>query len=687
MLAVFVLFLRIHTIKSEYSGKETQIEGILLSYQVDGNLLKAEVKAKEKILVQYYFTSEQEKLNFETQYHLGDQIEVQGNLEFPPSNRNFHLFDYQKYLKSKKIFWLMEGNQIVRRNSNQNLFFTWKEWIYQKMDQRKNAVYLKYFLLGNSNQIDSSFLEEIQLLGISHLFAISGMHVHLLIGCILWILKKITNTKWIQLFFIISFLIFYSFLTNFSPSIIRASLFFIFLFLKKAWNLPIPSLFCLVLIWLVMLYYNPYYCYHLGFVFSFTISFSLLYFSRYQKKQSYLKQLWQTSWISFLMGIPILIHNFFQINFLTPIWNLFFVPFVSFLLFPTCIACLFLPILNPFFDILISILKWFVEFGNQISCLQFPFSFISWTVMIGYWLIIVVIIQSYLKGNYKILLLLPIILFFHYHIAYFNPYPILTMIDVGQGDSILLVLPRQKGTILVDTGGIVTYEKEKWKQRKKEYSIANSILIPYLRSIGIHHLDYLILTHGDVDHMKEAGTLIEHFPVKNIVMNSGNDNDLELHLSYQAITKNIPIISMAQGELKVGDQILYFLNQENSKNENEDSLIVYTKMNKLNILLMGDAGTESEEQLLSYYHLPQIDVLKVGHHGSKSGTSKIFLDTLLPKYALISAGVSNRFGHPNFEVLERLRASGSMIYNTNTYGMIQLILKEPIKVKTRYFDR
>lgn len=670
-----------------YQGEETKIEGTLWSYQIDGNQLKMELKAKEKILVQYYFPTEQEKLDFEKQYHLGDWIEIQGKLKVPSSNRNFHLFVYQKYLKSKKIFWVMEADAIIYKHSSSSIFFTWKEWIYQKMNQQENARYLKYLLLGDSNQIESDFLGEIQLLGISHLFAISGMHIHLLVGCLLWILKRFTNIRWIQFPFILVFLLFYSFLTDFSPSVVRASLFFIILFVQKMGNLSISSFTCLVLIFVGMLFYNPYYCYHLGFVFSFTISFSLLYFSRYQKKQSYFKQLWQTSWISFLMGMPVLMRNFFQVNFLTPIWNLFFVPFVSILLFPMCALCLFCPFLNPILNILLLILKWVIEFGNQITFLQFSFHVIPWIVMIGYWVVIIVIIRFYLKGNYKLLVILPILLFIHYHIACWNSYPTLTMIDVGQGDSILLVLPHNRGNILIDTGGIVTYEKEEWEQKKKEYSIADSTLIPYLKSIGIHHLDYLILTHGDTDHMKEASTLIAHFPVKKIVMNSGNNNDLELELYQQANSKKIPVIFISQGELKIGNQVLHFLNPKNSKNENEDSLIVYTKVNDSNILLMGDAGVESEKQLLSYYHLPQVEILKVGHHGSKSGTSKDFLDVILPKYALISAGVSNRFGHPHMEVLERLQTSGSMIYSTNTYGMIQFIWKDKLQVKTRYSDR
>ena len=434
-----------------------------------------------------------------------------------------------------------------------------------------------------------------------------------------------------------------------------------------------------------MLIYNPYYCYHLGFLFSFLVSFSLLYFGKNRKERNYFQQLLQTSWISFWIGVPLLIHHFFQVNFLTPIWNLFFVPFVSFFLFPTCLISFVFPFCSPILDFLLSILKATMEFCEQIRIFQFSFAYISIPIMIIYYLLILYALSNFLQKQYKTFLFLFILLFFHYHIAYWNPYASVTMIDVGQGDSILITLPHNKGNILIDTGGIVSYQKESWMQKKSEYSIGESILIPYLRSIGIHHLDYLILTHGDVDHMKEACVLLRQFPIKHIIMNSGNNNDLETDLWKQANQQKISVSFISKKILEIGKQQFYFLNNKNEKNENEDSLIMFTKLNEWNILLMGDAGEETENQLLSNYHLPKIDFLKVGHHGSKESSSINFINQIEPKYALISAGQKNRFHHPNPETIKRLQKS--RIYSTPEYGMIQVTLKRNVKIKTRYLAR
>ncbi len=661
------------------------MKGVLLSYQIDGNRLKLVLQAKEKIMVQYTFSTEQEKLDFKNQYRLGYQIEVNGILKQPSSNRNFHLFHYQNYLKSKQIFWIMDATFIDLVGKNLSFFYQWKDKIYKQIKKKKNGLYFKYLLLGDSSEVDSDFKESAQVLGISHLFAISGMHIHLLVGMLLWIMKKGIHKEWMQGILLFLFLSFYSFLTNFSPSVVRASSFFILLWMKKLWKWKVSSFFLLFLIWILMLIYNPYYCFHLGFQFSFLISFSLLYFSRFQQKQSYLKQIFQTSWISFWMGVPIMIRNFFQVNFLTPIWNLFFVPFVSLLLFPICVICLFCPYLYFLMDGLLFILNTTMEFANQFSCFTFSFAYISLPVFFCYYIIIVFVLASFLKKRYKPFLFFIGILCLHYHIAFFNPHFILTMIDVGQGDSTLMRFPYNQGNILVDTGGLISYQEKPWQRRKSNYSIGKSTLIPYLRSVGIHCLDYLILTHGDYDHIGEAETLLDQFCVKQIVMNSGNLNQNEEKIYSKAKEKQIPVFFLSNGKIEIGKNTLYFLNTQNRTNENEDSLIVYTRVYQSNILLMGDAGEEAEKKLLETTCLPKIDILKVGHHGSKGSTSSQFLNQIRPKYALISAGVNNRFSHPHFETLNRLK--DSIIYTTHIHGMIEFKIYRDVQIKTRYVAR
>ena len=239
------------------------------------------------------------------------------------------------------------------------------------------------------------------------------------------------------------------------------------------------------------------------------------------------------------------------------------------------------------------------------------------------------------------------------------------MIDLGQGDSTFIKMPYNKGNILIDTGGIIEYNN------KSNYSIGNNIVM-YLNSIGVNTINYLILTHGDLDHIGNAKYLVENFKVEKVIFNCGEFNDLEQELIKVLDKKNIPYYSCIK-ELNIDDNKFYFLNNKDYGNENDNSSVIYTELNNYKFLFMGDAGIEVEEDIIENYNLQDIDVLKVGHHGSKTSSSKSFIDEITPKYSIISVGKNNRYGHPNKEVLDNL--NDSKIYRTDYAGSIMFKIK------------
>lgn len=256
------------------------------------------------------------------------------------------------------------------------------------------------------------------------------------------------------------------------------------------------------------------------------------------------------------------------------------------------------------------------------------------------------------------------------------------MIDVGQGDAILIRFPHLTQTILVDTGGIISYKKSEENIQKK--SQTETILLPYLKSLGIKKLDLLILTHGDQDHLGNAEDLLKKIKISKVYMNRGNNNELEENLLKKFKQKKIPVFQIDRKIISIKNNTFQFLNAKNETNENEDSLIFYTKLNHYHILFMGDAGKITENKLIQEYNLPKMDILKVGHHGSKTSTSEEFLNVIKPSIALLSAGVDNSFGHPHPSVLTLLKEKNSHILSTNCYGSIRLQLKKTIKIKVRY---
>ena len=180
--------------------------------------------------------------------------------------------------------------------------------------------------------------------------------------------------------------------------------------------------------------------------------------------------------------------------------------------------------------------------------------------------------------------------------------------------------------------------------------------------------------------MGETINLVNNFKVEKVIFNCGEFNELELDLIKVLDKKKIPYYSCIK-ELNIDDNKLYFLNNKDYGNENDNSSVIYVELNSHKFLFMGDAGVEVEEDLIEKYNLKDIDVLKVGHHGSRTSSSQKFIDEINPKYSIISVGKNNRYGHTNDGVLENLE--DSKIYRTDQDGSIMFKIKNnKLKIET-----
>jgi len=180
--------------------------------------------------------------------------------------------------------------------------------------------------------------------------------------------------------------------------------------------------------------------------------------------------------------------------------------------------------------------------------------------------------------------------------------------------------------------------------------------------------------------MGEAINLVNNFKVEKVIFNFGGFNELEQDLIKALGKKKIPYYSCIK-ELNIDNNKLYFLNNKDYGNENDNSSVIYTELNSYKFLFMGDAGVQVEEDLIEKYYLTDIDIFKVGHHGSKTSSSKNFIETINPKYSIISVGKNNRYNHPNNTVLENLE--DSIVYRTDKDGSIMFKFKNnKLKVET-----
>ncbi|MED3841520.1 DNA internalization-related competence protein ComEC/Rec2 [Niallia circulans] len=266
-----------------------------------------------------------------------------------------------------------------------------------------------------------------------------------------------------------------------------------------------------------------------------------------------------------------------------------------------------------------------------------------------------------------------------------NVYPSkgeITFIDVGQGDSILIQLPFNKGTYLIDTGGTVNFPKEDWQKRKNPYEVGAKTVVPFLKSKGIRTIDKLILTHGDLDHIGGSTAIIEQLHVKEIMYPNvkGDWSIEEEHLLKLVEKKQIPIRFIQAGQKwstgKESFMVLAPIEKENLT-KNNSSIVLFAKIAGITWLFTGDLEKEGELALMNKYpDLREIDVLKVGHHGSKTSSTSEFMERLKPKIAVISVGINNRYHHPSLDVLTILEDYQVKVFRTDENGGISFYFSE-----------
>lgn len=652
LLVILISLIRLSIPKiSLYKENSTTFIGTITKIYLKENKLIIYLKNKETVITTFYFKEQKDLPNLK----LGDKVKVTGIFRQPPKNTTENLFNYRKYLKDKRIFYLVEADNLTRVASNKNIYYYLKEKIVNSFNYHP---YLYTFILGDKNYLSSNVKRSYQENGISHLFAISGMHITLLVSLINKLLKKFKLSEQLQFNLTILILLFYLALTGLSPSILRGIMFYYLFTLNNIHYFYISPVNLFLTSCSMSLLINPTYLYDVGFQYSYIISLALIISSKHLKRLSYIQSLFQVSLISFFVSIPITLYNFYQLNFLGILLNLLFVPLISYLIFPLAILTSFFRSLLPIFNLTIKFLELLSLNINKISFAKLVFKKIPLLFYFIYFLIILIYLLTRKK---KYLLIYSLILLIHYLLPLLDFSTTLVMLDVGQGDSILLKSHNQ--AVLVDTGGISSYGNE-----NKDGQIFYNTINPYLKSQGIKKLNYLILTHGDKDHLGEAKTIIENMSVKKIILNSNRLNYYE-----QQLIGKKTIIAKEGLNFKVGKLLFIQLNK-NLQDENDSSQIYLVRYKNTKILLTGDASTKSEKELLENYDIGKIDILKVGHHGSKTSTSEELLKVTKPKLALISCGIDNKFSHPNKETLLNLQKYSVKYLITKDYGTISINL-------------
>jgi competence protein ComEC len=254
----------------------------------------------------------------------------------------------------------------------------------------------------------------------------------------------------------------------------------------------------------------------------------------------------------------------------------------------------------------------------------------------------------------------------------------ITAIDVGQGDSIFVVGPNG-ATMLMDAGGPVGGVTEA-AEATSRFDIGEEIVSPYLWSRRFRRLDVIALSHAHSDHMGGMPAVMRNFRPKELWVSIDPNSDAYRALLVEA--RQFGVVGRhfyAGAQLAWGGTQVTMLAPEAGYTNpgepvNNDSLVMRMQYGSSSVLLEGDAEAPSEGAMLAHGRVAAVTLLKVGHHGSRTSTTQEFVNAAAPKDAVISVGLGNTFGHPRYEVIERIAKSGSKLYRTDEFGLTTFLL-------------
>lgn len=643
----------------------------------------------------------------------GNKIIFNGKYEEPADRKNYKGFSYKEYLKTEGIYGIVKvENKIqVIKSKNvsllqlgiNNLSIKIKQNL-EKILPEKTVGLAEGILLGDSSELGEGLKENFRDCNLSHMLAVSGMHLSYLIVCLNFVLNKrkfgIRNCKIISIVVIIIFML----ITNMSPSVVRAGISAIIGILGTLIYRKQDTYTTIAFACLLTLIKNPFSLLNIGMQLSYLATLGIVTFypllSKIKIPEGKIKNyIIENTFVTIsanILILPITIYNFNTIptNFLLsnliagPVLGISLI-FELITVFASFISINLAKIPGFIVNVCLALLTKITEIISKIPNITVVTPKILCVILVY---IIILNICLYINNkeifkNYKISKVLFILISITLITNSINIESGMRFyfIDVGQGDSTLICTPTGKN-VLIDGGGSRTPDK---------YDVGEKVLLPYLLDRRIKKLDYIIISHFDADHAQGIEAVIDKIKVKNIVVSRQASQSVEYDkIIKMCKEKKIKIIDAKRGEKIVIDKYAYFdilhpgdiLLDDGKGGLNANAIVAKlnykTEKGLFTVLFTGDIEYDAEQELVKEYgNKLKADILKVAHHGSKTSSSQNFIELVKPKIALIGVGKDNTFGHPNESVLERLRDLKCKIYRTDENGEISIKVKHEGRLK------
>ena len=633
---------------------------------------------------------------------LGNRIGAKGVLAIPERATNPGGFDWYQYYRalgiryqikadqiavvSRKTDWIGEGLQQLKERLKQ---------VYQRICTEKDYGIFCAVLLGEKQELDGEVKSLYEENGISHILAISGLHISL-IGMGLYRFLR----KWFGFFssevLAGGVMAAYVLMTGAGVSTVRAYLMFLFLLTAALVGRTYDILTAAGWAALLLLIRNPYQIYYAGFLLSFGaiigigVVGSLL--NGYIESRSFIIKSLVSSMSVIWVTLPISAYFFFTYAVWSVVLNLIVIPCMALVMISGIVGGL-LGMYFPFLG-MIGIgmghdILWFYEkiciFAERLPKHQLLIGQPSWQQigiyygMVGIFCLWVSWKQKQYemqrkqkkKGNFltagKTAGCGAVMVFFIAVLSFQgNGRLEVTFLDVSQGDGIFLRLP--SGEVCLIDGGSSDVKKV------GEYRI-----VPFLQSERVEELDFVFISHADGDHISGVKEILESDCCRIKVLclpDIAGEDDACLELVQMAERAGGQVVYLKAGDRISGGEVFFQCVHPKEKvtwgDRNDYSMVLWLRYGEVDFLFTGDIGEEQELQMMSL--LPQeLEVLKVAHHGSKGSSCAGFLERVSPRYGVISCGEGNSYGHPHAETVERLEECGVEVLMTQEYGAITFV--------------